>query len=126
LASLLLAAEPPADPPVSGIRTICVEAIKDKRAFFKDVAKNLSEVVGKKETSEPLRKVVIRGDRARGVVTRYTSMWTGDGKGQMREYREYHDSPIYFARSGSSWRLDHATAAENEQDARKVRPGASR
>lgn len=97
---------------------LIVASIKDKRAFFRYVAKEFAKQI-KDETAEPLRDIKIKGDRARGVVTHYVEMFRIEKDGPKVESRDKYDSPVYFARTENTWWIDNPTPEEIERDRRE-------
>ena len=93
-------------------RQFVVSMIKDKPGVYAAVCKLRAEADDPTDWKAPLQKVVVKGDRAQGVVTRYLhSLERKGGQPAVKVSTEY-DSPVYFQNGKAGWLLDLQTAAE--------------
>lgn len=93
-------------------RQLVVSMITDKPGVYAVVCKLRAEADDPTDWKTPLRKVVVTGERAQGVVTRYIySLERKGGQPAVKVSTEY-DSPVYFQKGKAGWLLDLPTAAE--------------
>jgi hypothetical protein len=96
-------------PPTSNFeyREYLFAVVKDPAAFLSVALKRRSS---SGDADQPLRNLILQGDRARGVVTRYITGLERQG-GKDVATSEPYDRPVHFRRIEGRWYLDVADAA---------------